>query len=200
MRTNTPFVTISILATLLLVGPISCKKQPAPEAPDVGLGTSASESAGGTWESVPVLEVNPIEQKVREMLKRVREASQVPGMPDGFELPGFYGDDIAGLYYLYDYKFPDKDAKGPARKKIPIEAAHSDPDGAERFGYTAKPFNGYHFRFVPNFKQEGKVEENPPRTDQSFFWEKGSSSTVRSRRASRANPHPTAGRDGSEII
>jgi len=45
---------------------------------------------------------------------------------------------IAGLYYLHD-----KD--GNPRKSIPEEVAHADPSLAERFGYTAAPYHGYHF-------------------------------------------------------
>jgi predicted Zn finger-like uncharacterized protein len=80
-----------------------------------------------------------------------------------------YGDDLAGLYYLYDRK-----------KKKPItlihqKVAHSDPAGRERFGYKLSPFKGYYFTLLSGV-ESGGAKHNYRRMpkQQTFRWKKGS--------------------------
>ena len=80
-----------------------------------------------------------------------------------------YGDDLAGLYYLYDLK-----------KKKPItlinpKVAHSDPAGRERFGYKLTPFKGYYFTLLSGV-ESGGAKHNYQRMpkQQTFRWKKGS--------------------------
>ena len=83
-----------------------------------------------------------------------------------------YGDDLAGLHYLYDRK-----------KKKPItlinqKVAHSDPAGRERFGYKLTPFNGYYFTLLSGVESGGtKHDYQRMPTQQTFRWKKGSFKT-----------------------
>ena len=83
-----------------------------------------------------------------------------------------YGDDLAGLYYLYDRK-----------KKKPItlinqKVAHSDPAGRERFGYTLKPFKGYYFTLLSGVESgDTKHDYRRMPKQQTFRWKKGTIKT-----------------------
>ncbi len=80
-----------------------------------------------------------------------------------------YGDDLAGLFYLYDRK-----------KKKPIElinqkVAHSDPAGRERFGYKLKPYKGYYFTVLSGVESGGaKHDYRRKPKQQTYTWKKGS--------------------------
>ena len=80
-----------------------------------------------------------------------------------------YGDDLAGLYYLYDRK-----------KKKPItlinqKVAHSDPAGRERFGYKLTAFKGYYFTLLYGVESGGtKHDYQRLPKQQTFRWKKGS--------------------------
>lgn len=80
-----------------------------------------------------------------------------------------YGDDLAGLYYLYDRK-----------KKKPItlinqKVAHSDPAGHQRFGYKLMPFKGYYFTLLSGVESGGaKHDYQRMPKQQTFRWKKGS--------------------------
>ena len=76
---------------------------------------------------------------------------------------GPYGyDEIAGLHYLHGRQ------QEPLRL-IPTELAHACPQGAERFGYEPRPFNGYYFTRLP---QEGQ-SNSPSGKAQMFRWAEG---------------------------
>lgn len=80
-----------------------------------------------------------------------------------------YGDDLAGLFYLYDRK-----------KKKPInlinqKVAHSDPAGSERFGYKLRPLKGYYFTLLSGVESGGaKHDYRRIPKQQTFRWKKGS--------------------------
>ena len=60
-----------------------------------------------------------------------------------------YGDDIAGLFYLYGRK--QKKPMALIDKKV----AHSDPAGQKRFGYSVKPYKGYFFTVLSGVESNG---------------------------------------------
>jgi len=103
------------------------------------------------------------QKKVFDALKQISNSSrQVNG----------YGDDLAGLYYLYSLRGREEDRK--PLKLILIEVAHACPEGAERFGYEAKPYAGYLFSVVQHKIQQG--EKKPYRRapkEVEFQWENG---------------------------
>ena len=67
-----------------------------------------------------------------------------------------YDDTVAGFYYLYDRK-----GNPLAEKRISEALAHSDPAGADRYGYEVKPLRGYHFmRLKGTITRDGKKQEN----------------------------------------
>jgi hypothetical protein len=78
-----------------------------------------------------------------------------------------YGDDLAGLYYLYN-------KKGQPMRLIDKNVAHSDPAGKARFGYALKPYKGYYFTFLSGTEVNG-VETKYKRQSKkkTFTWEKG---------------------------
>ena len=84
-----------------------------------------------------------------------------------------YGDDIAGLFYLYGRK--QKKPMALIDKKI----AHSDPAGQKRFGYTLKPYKGYYFSVLSGVESGGK-QNNYMRLpkQRSYTWKKGSFKTT----------------------
>lgn len=58
---------------------------------------------------------------------------------------------------------------------ISQDLAHSDPQGAEHFGYELKPFNGYHFFFHKGRTESGKqLERLDNQPDSDFTWDQGS--------------------------
>ena len=84
-----------------------------------------------------------------------------------------YGDDIAGLYYVYDRK-----NKKPM-KLIERKIAHSDPIGQKRFGYTLKPYKGYYFTILTGTESNGVQKEYPKQSKKKqFAWDKGTFQTI----------------------
>ena len=84
----------------------------------------------------------------------------------------YYGDDLAGLYYLHGRK-SNKPLK-LFNKKI----AHSDPAGQERFGYKVKPYRGYYFTVLSGSKSNGNHNKYKRRSKKrAFAWKKGNITT-----------------------
>jgi predicted Zn finger-like uncharacterized protein len=84
-----------------------------------------------------------------------------------------YGDDLAGLYYVYDRK------KKKPMKLIERKIAHSDPTGQKRFGYTLKPYKGYYFTVLAGTESNGVQKEYPKQSKKKqFFWDKGTFQTI----------------------
>jgi predicted Zn finger-like uncharacterized protein len=80
----------------------------------------------------------------------------------------YYGDDLAGLYYLYGRK-----TKKPMHL-LAEDIAHSDPAGQKRFGYKAKPFNGYYFTILSGAEVNGVNKAYKRRSKKAqFTWQKG---------------------------
>ncbi|CAB1070897.1 hypothetical protein D1AOALGA4SA_1060 [Olavius algarvensis Delta 1 endosymbiont] len=88
------------------------------------------------------------------------------------KMRSYYGDDLAGLHYLYQHK-----QKKPMNL-VSREIAHSDPAGQERFGYQAKPYKGYYFTVLSGIESNG-THKNYNRRSQvtRFSWQKGTIST-----------------------
>jgi predicted Zn finger-like uncharacterized protein len=85
----------------------------------------------------------------------------------------YYGDDLAGLYYLYGRK-----AKKPMRL-FAKDIAHSDPAGQKRFGYKAKPYKGYYFTVLLGAQTRGVNQEYKRRSKKTkFTWKKGHVTTM----------------------
>jgi len=85
----------------------------------------------------------------------------------------YYGDDLAGLYYLYHSK-----QKKPMRL-ISQEIAHSDPAGQDRFGYQVRPYKGYYFTVLSGVETNGVKKDYSRRSKESrFSWQKGSITTT----------------------
>ena len=84
-----------------------------------------------------------------------------------------YGDDIAGIFYLYDRK------KQKPMKLIDQKIAHSDPAGQERFGYDLKPYKGYYFTVLSGIESAaGKNDYMRMPKKQAFTWKNGSVKTA----------------------
>ncbi|MEJ2727232.1 MAG: zinc-ribbon domain-containing protein [Deltaproteobacteria bacterium] len=84
-----------------------------------------------------------------------------------------YGDDIAGMFYLYDRK------KQKPMKLIDQKIAHSDPAGQERFGYDLKPYKGYYFTVLSGVESAGgKNDYMRMPKKQLFAWKNGSIKTT----------------------
>ena len=83
-----------------------------------------------------------------------------------------YGDDLAGLFYLYERK------KKKPMALIDQKVAHSDPAGQKRFGYTLKPYKGYYFSVLSGIESGGAQNDymRIPR-QRAFTWKKGSIKT-----------------------
>ncbi|MCP4625211.1 MAG: hypothetical protein GY850_17070 [bacterium] len=80
----------------------------------------------------------------------------------------YYGDDLAGLYYLYQRK-----KKNP-QKLIGPEIAHSDPAGQKRFGYKVNPYKGYFFTILYGVENNGVKNGYKRRSKKSSFsWQNG---------------------------
>jgi hypothetical protein len=80
-----------------------------------------------------------------------------------------YGDDLAGLYYLYS-----RNKKKPMAL-IDQKVAHSDPAGQKRFGYTVKPYKGYYFTLLSGIESGGAKNDYVRMPKQrSYVWKKGS--------------------------
>jgi predicted Zn finger-like uncharacterized protein len=85
----------------------------------------------------------------------------------------YYGDDLAGLYYLYDQK------KKSPMKLISQEVAQSDPAGQKRFGYDVKPYIGYYFSVLSGIETNGvKKSYNRRSKKSSFTWQNGTITTT----------------------
>jgi predicted Zn finger-like uncharacterized protein len=85
----------------------------------------------------------------------------------------YYGDDLAGLFYLY----PGKQKK--PQNLITQEIAHSDPAGQERFGYKVQPYRGYYFTVLSGVENSGVKKEYNRRSKKSrFSWQKGTITTT----------------------
>jgi hypothetical protein len=83
-----------------------------------------------------------------------------------------YGDDIAGLFYLYGQK--QKKPMALIDKKV----AHSDPAGQKRFRYTLKPYKGYYFTVLSGVESGGKQNDYMRLPKQrSYTWKKGAFKT-----------------------
>jgi hypothetical protein len=83
-----------------------------------------------------------------------------------------YGDDIAGLFYLYGNK-----QKKPMAL-IDETVAHSDPAGQKRFGYTLKPYKGYYFTVLSGVESGGTQNDYMRLPKQwSYTWKRGSFKT-----------------------
>ena len=74
-----------------------------------------------------------------------------------------YGDDVAGLYYVYDRK------KKKPMKLIDKKIAHSDPLGQKRFGYTLKPYKGYYFTVLSGTESNGVQKEYLKHSKKKLF-------------------------------
>ena len=84
-----------------------------------------------------------------------------------------YGDDLAGLYYLYDRK------KKKPKKLIEKKVAHADPAGQKRFGYKAKPHKGYYFTILSGIEANGAQKAYPKQSKQrTYAWHKGKFKTT----------------------
>jgi len=85
----------------------------------------------------------------------------------------YYGDDLAGLYYLYHSK-----QKKPLNL-IGREIAHSDPAGQDRFGYQVRPYKGYYFTVLSGVETNGVKKDYNRRSKKSrFAWHKGTITTT----------------------
>jgi predicted Zn finger-like uncharacterized protein len=85
----------------------------------------------------------------------------------------YYGDDLAGLYYLYHSKQKN------AQKLISQQVAHSDPAGQERFGYKVRPYKGYYFTVLSGVETNGVNKAYNRRSKKSrFSWQKGTITTT----------------------
>lgn len=85
----------------------------------------------------------------------------------------YYGDDLAGLYYLY------QDQQNKPMNLISQEIAHSDPAGQERFGYRVSPYKGYYFTVLSGVESNGVKKEYNRRSKESrFSWQKGTITTT----------------------
>jgi len=84
-----------------------------------------------------------------------------------------YGDDIAGMFYLYDRK------KQKPMKLIDQKIAHSDPAGQKRFGYDLTPYKGYYFTVLSGVESAGSNNDymRIPK-QQAFSWKNGSFKTA----------------------
>jgi zinc-ribbon domain len=104
----------------------------------------------------------------REIVKTLRQISRATNK-DRTK----YGDDIAGLFYLYDPK------NNKPMRLIDEQVAHSDPAGRERFGYALKPYKGYYFTVLSGV-QSGNVKNDYMRMpgQKTFTWENGSFKTT----------------------
>ncbi len=99
----------------------------------------------------------------REVVKILKEIGQARNRDHSS-----YGDDLAGLYYLYNNK------KNPMRL-INKLVAHSDPAGQARFGYKLKPYKGYYFTVLSGIEANGAKTSYKRRSkEKTFTWEKGS--------------------------
>ncbi|MGD2036988.1 MAG: zinc-ribbon domain-containing protein [Desulfobacterales bacterium] len=104
----------------------------------------------------------------REIVKTLRQVAQARR-----EGRTQYGDDIAGIFYLYDRK-----AQKPM-KLIDQKIAHSDPAGQERFGYDLKPYRGYYFTVLSGVESAGgKNDYMRMPKKQLFTWKNGSIKTA----------------------
>lgn len=84
----------------------------------------------------------------------------------------YYGDDLAGLYYLHDNQ-----GQTPLQR-ISQEIAHSDPAGQKRFGYQAQPYRGYYFTVLSGVETDGVKKDYSRRTKKSrFSWQNGTIAT-----------------------
>lgn len=86
-------------------------------------------------------------EQVKQAAKTVQQIAKVRNST--FDAP----DDIAGLYYLYPN---DKEAPG---KLISEEIANACSKDAERYGFEAKPYLGYHFELLDKKYEDDKIVE-----------------------------------------
>ena len=85
----------------------------------------------------------------------------------------YYGDDLAGLYYLYDQK------NNSPMRLISQEVAHSDPAGQKRFGYQVKAYKGYFFTVLSGIETNGADKPYNHRLKKSSFtWQNGTITTT----------------------
>jgi len=84
----------------------------------------------------------------------------------------YYGDDLAGLYYLHDQK------NNAPQMLVSQAIAHSDPAGQQRFGYQAAPYKGYYFTVLSGVESSGVNRDYNRRSKKSrFTWQKGTITT-----------------------
>ena len=84
-----------------------------------------------------------------------------------------YGDDVAGLYYVYDRK------KKKPMKLIAKKIAHSDPAGRKRFGYSLKAYKGYYFTVLSGTESNGVKQDYPKQSKKKIYaWHNGTFKTV----------------------
>ncbi len=84
-----------------------------------------------------------------------------------------YGDDLAGLYYIYDHK------KKKPKKLIEKNVAHADPAGQKRFGYTAKPYKDYYFTILSGMETDGTQKAYPKQSKKrTYAWHQGTFQTT----------------------
>ncbi len=100
-----------------------------------------------------------LEALIGDSLKRTAKALQKSWYKVG------YGDSLSGLYFL-------QDKKGQGFRIIDEMIALSDPVGQEAFGYKAKPYKGYSFKFFKGTTKGGEpvpyVRGNRERTWKSL--------------------------------
>ncbi len=105
-------------------------------------------------------------QTINAVAGELKALQKLSGKTSWYE----YDDTVAGFYYLYD-----RNGKPRTEKLIPEVVAHSDPAGAERYGYTAQPYKGYLFsRLKGTIKRDGTKQDNRTRTKpHTYKWDGG---------------------------
>jgi predicted Zn finger-like uncharacterized protein len=107
-------------------------------------------------------------EKQREIVKTLKSLDRARRKDRSY-----YGDDLAGLYYIYD-----RGKKKPV-KLIDPEIAHSDPAGQKRFGYRLKPYKDYYFTVLSGVAANGVNQSYKRRSQKTTFtWEKGTITTT----------------------
>ncbi len=104
----------------------------------------------------------------REVVKTIKTIDQARRRDRSY-----YGDDLAGLYYLHHRK------KKQPLKLIGQKIAHSDPAGQKRFGYKVEPYKGYHFTVLSGVESNGVKNGYKRRSKKSkFSWRNGTITTT----------------------
>jgi predicted Zn finger-like uncharacterized protein len=106
-------------------------------------------------------------QNYREIVNTLKEIDRVRN-----RAYYHYGEDIAGLYYLYD-------RNNEPLQLIERAIAHSDPAGQARFGYTLKPYKGYYFTVSLGTEANGVQKRYQRQSkEKKFTWQGGTFSVL----------------------